>query len=60
MVSIEHGREVCKKALHLQVKIPSDIAVYYQKRFGLTILLPDIFLLVHNIHHCRYLPLEPY
>ena len=32
MVPIEPGREVCRKALHLQVKIPSAIAVDFQKR----------------------------
>ena len=40
MVSIESGREVCKKELHWEVKIPSAIAAACPKRFGLTVFLP--------------------
>ena len=42
MVSIEPGREVCRKALHWQVKRPITIAAFRPKRFGSTILLLDL------------------
>ena len=40
MVFIEPSHEVCRKALHWQVKRPSAIADVCSKRFGLTIIRP--------------------
>ena len=42
IVSIEPGREVCRKALHWKFKIPSAIVYACQKRFGITIVLPNL------------------
>ena len=42
MVSIEPVSEVCKKEFYWQVEIPSAIADYYPKLFGLTIIIPDL------------------
>ena len=42
MLSIEPGHEVCKKELHLQVKRLNAIVEACPKRFGLTIILPDL------------------
>ena len=42
MVSIEPGREVFRKSLHLQVNRPSAIAAVCTKLFDLTIIRPDL------------------
>ena len=42
MVSIEPGHKFCRKELNWKVKRPSAIAAAWSKRFGLTILWPDI------------------
>ena len=42
MVSIEPGREVCRKSLHWQVNRLSAIVDACLKLFGLTIIRPDL------------------
>ena len=60
MVSIEPVCEVCRKALHLKVKIQIDITAACPKRFGLTVILTGLVFIGKNIHHFHYIPLEPY